>query len=656
MASAYGAAKRITSFSRRFSSSSLKSSQERWARRCRLLDVSRGVLGDENGKILSFSKKRPLPTFPLEARHFGGYDKLQSKESLLPNTPKEFHQSLCNMIRNAKKRVRIASLYIGPATSNRNDCEEAQLLEALSELVDRNTDTNIGDEKVSIKIILDENRALRPVPAKTGVDDAPQNKNNTTSSAEAVARAIQRGDAEKKKSSASLHLFRVLPPTTIGGRNWLPNPLDEIAGVFHIKIYIVDDQLLLSGANLSREYFTDRMDRYLHLVDGANGLVEFYAELVEILCRHSNEYESTTIGDANVYGGSDSKMKVRQQEIQRAEFLREITQHFQDPNCKASVLSAEELFSNKSSSRDQTKSENQIVAVGVPTFQAPTRYFRQTARNDRNSSPLTVMGDIVAAFSTFRSLFWINKQPADKVDFVTDVDATLKLLEEAGTSKASHYTAQLSSAYLNPTESLLSVLQNGFQNIELLTAGKISHGFKPKKKEGSHGKDWTIPSVFDKLVDECTSFLRSNNATSTRLFFWERPDWTFHAKGIWLTEEMNLCEDANIVQSGEIENREVAAVVVGSSNFGYRSFYRDMESNLLLVFPPGSPNSPANGDEFSDIAASFGNEWNNLVASSKCEVLEEDPAPSGIEEEVAEKAPPLPWPILKSIPYVKTFF
>ena len=90
------------------------------------------------------------------------------------------------------------------------------------------------------------------------------------------------------------------------------------------------------------------------------------------------------------------------------------------------------------------------------------------------------------AFSTFRSLFWITKQPADKVDFITDVDATLKLLEEAGTSKDSRYIAQLSSAYLNPTESLLSVLRNGFQRIELLTAGKISHGFKPKKKEGSH--------------------------------------------------------------------------------------------------------------------------------------------------------------------------
>ena len=76
------------------------------------------------------------------------------------------------------------------------------------------------------------------------------------------------------------------------GLNWLPNPLNEIAGVFHIKLYLVDDQLLFSGANLSVEYFRDRMDRYLHLIQGGNGLVDFYAKFIEILCSHSNEYNN----------------------------------------------------------------------------------------------------------------------------------------------------------------------------------------------------------------------------------------------------------------------------------------------------------------------------------------------------------------------------
>ena len=660
---------KIATTSRRFSSSSSKL-HERWARRCRLLDASRGILDDDAGGIKkgvsSSTKKRPLPTFPLEARHFGGYDKLGSVTGgLPPNTPIEFHQSLCGMIRNAKKRVRIASLYVGPATSNRDNCEEAEMLEALSELAERNNHSNEADQRVSVKIILDENRALRPVPTM-------ENSKSTTSSAKAVARAIQRSSSDDGDSSCSLHLFRVLPPTKIGEKSWLPNPLDEIAGVFHIKVYIVDDQLLLSGANLSREYFKDRMDRYLHLVDGANGLVDFYAELVEILCRYSTEYNPADIGN----GDQRLETQLRQEGRRQSELLGEITQHFQDPNCEtSSVPHAQDIFGMGDIINDGANKDNRIVAVGVPTFQAPAGYFRHMACADVNISQATVAASIVTALSTFWSLFWIHQQPPDEVNYVTDVDSTLNLLQEAGKANSGktdwNYTAQLSSAYLNPTTSLLSVLRVGFQKVELLTAGKISHGFKPKKKEckeGSQGKDWTIPSVFNKLVDECMSSLRlksvpsgkSDSVMDARLFFWERPDWTFHAKGIWLKEEAGMPQGSNTEKN---DNSEVAAVVVGSSNFGYRSFYRDMESNLLLVFPPGSSNSSPNEASNGDIASSFGEEWNTLIASSKREVLgkrrsDTNNEKGGTEESGnnPEKAPPLPWPILKSIPYIKTFF
>jgi len=585
------------------------------------------------------------------------------------------------MIRNAKERVRIASLYIGPATSNKDDCEEAELLEVLSEVVDRNHESrgnNGENRRVSVKILLDENRALRPVPIIHPTDRDEAACKTTTSSAEAVARAIQ-GDLSVRDgecSSSSLHLFRVLPTTTIGGRNWLPNPLDEIAGVFHIKIYIVDDQLLLSGANLSREYFRDRMDRYLHLVDGANGLVDFYAELVEILCRHSNEYQTTTTTTTTT---AVSDNIVRQNRNSSDDFLREITQHFRDRTQDAvSIASAEDLLSMGEQSR-------KTVAVGIPTFQAPVGYFRQQDRSDNDNNccdkkptPVSIARDLGVALSTFWSLFLIDQQPSDEVDFVTDVEATLNLLQEAGksnnakniegtTSSNSHYSVQMSSAYLNPTTSLLSVLKKSFQTIELLTAGKISHGFKPKKtgcNEGSQGKDWTIPSVFDKLVDECIHFLRSTtpasgsdmrptSSTDARLFYWERPDWTFHAKGIWMTEE-----DHNVGSGGTKDDaaREMAAVVVGSSNFGYRSFCRDMESNLLMIFPPAADASK-NADDRAHIARSFGAEWKSLQASSKPEVLETAMDPTTQQnQDAAQKPPPLPWPILKSIPYIQSFF
>jgi hypothetical protein len=60
----------------------------------------------------------------------------------------------------------------------------------------------------------------------------------------------------------------------------LPNPMNEVAGVFHLKLYIIDDELMLWGANLSHEYFVDRCDRYLWIVQGGGGLVDCSSRLI----------------------------------------------------------------------------------------------------------------------------------------------------------------------------------------------------------------------------------------------------------------------------------------------------------------------------------------------------------------------------------------
>jgi CDP-diacylglycerol---glycerol-3-phosphate 3-phosphatidyltransferase len=43
--------------------------------------------------------------------------------------------------------------------------------------------------------------------------------------------------------------------------------LQEVRGVQHMKIAVFDDHVLLTGANLSDSYFTDREDRWVLLKD-----------------------------------------------------------------------------------------------------------------------------------------------------------------------------------------------------------------------------------------------------------------------------------------------------------------------------------------------------------------------------------------------------
>jgi CDP-diacylglycerol--glycerol-3-phosphate 3-phosphatidyltransferase len=375
---------------------------------------------------------------------------------------------------------------------------------------------------------------------------------------QAVAQAIRPQDKDQNQSQQQLYLFQVLssPLATL-----LPNPLNEVAGVFHIKLYIVDDSLILSGANLSEEYFVDRHDRYLWICQGGNGLVDFYAQVLQVLCRHSKAYN-------NDDGGAAKTSTDFTTPTSREEFLQQITKLFQDLEPE----SAKDLLSDPDT-----------VAVCVPTFHAPQGFWPQ---------PPTP-------------------------NFVSDVEATQALLEEGqkyDDDGDDDTSVQLSSAYLNPTSDLIKALAL----YPPLTAGRLSHGFRPKKnKAGNKGKDW-IPTVFDHLQrDTCLKLPHA------QIHHWQREDWTFHAKGLWIQQQQNLL-----------------AAIVGSSNFGGRSFVRDMESNLVLVFPP------SNSGNNVVMAESLQDEWKQLLASSK-------PVDT---KGLVESAPPLPIHIRSLYPYIKSFF
>ena len=59
---------------------------------------------------------------------------------------------------------------------------------------------------------------------------------------------------------------------------FLPPRWNEILSVYHIKSYIFDNNMIISGANLSNDYFTTRIDRYI-LFENCPELIEFYEKL-----------------------------------------------------------------------------------------------------------------------------------------------------------------------------------------------------------------------------------------------------------------------------------------------------------------------------------------------------------------------------------------
>jgi len=63
-------------------------------------------------------------------------------------------------------------------------------------------------------------------------------------------------------------------------RSLLPSKWNELLGLQHCKVYIFDDSLIISGANLSKDYFTNRQDRYI-LIENCKELADYYEKLID---------------------------------------------------------------------------------------------------------------------------------------------------------------------------------------------------------------------------------------------------------------------------------------------------------------------------------------------------------------------------------------
>lgn len=142
--------------------------------------------------------------------------------------PKDFYDNLKAKIRNAKRRIYLSTLYIGKT--------EHELVSTIREALLHN-----GPE-LKVSILTD---ALR------GTREAPE-----PSCASLLAPLL-----EEFPDRIEVRMYHT--PNLTGLRKaLLPKRINEGWGLQHIKLYGTDDEVILSGANLSNDYFTNRQDRY----------------------------------------------------------------------------------------------------------------------------------------------------------------------------------------------------------------------------------------------------------------------------------------------------------------------------------------------------------------------------------------------------------
>jgi len=96
--------------------------------------------------------------------------------------------------------------------------------------------------------------------------------------------------AEARGAQVCLFRHPAAPPPWLEAR--LPREISELCGVLHAKVCVFDDDVLLTGANLSEDYFTSRQDRGLLLRDVPH-LADFYAQLLGVFAARSHRLHAS---------------------------------------------------------------------------------------------------------------------------------------------------------------------------------------------------------------------------------------------------------------------------------------------------------------------------------------------------------------------------
>ncbi|KAK2197698.1 bifunctional Phospholipase D-Transphosphatidylase/CDP-alcohol phosphatidyltransferase class-II family/Phospholipase D-like domain [Babesia duncani] len=402
------------------------------------------------------------------------------------NSASNFYTKICEMCRNAKKRIVLSCLYIGTG-----DLE--------SNLIQEITACKSERPNVTLDVLVDKERQCRS-----------NTLNKEKSPLYLFAPMIKHFDNVKISLFFNPLFGRIMT-------HFVKSPLSEVFGTMHLKIYISDSTCIITGANLSNEYFVSRYDRYVVIED------TFFADMMHtiVATMQSASFDWTANMEAkwnsNLVNPLDDAMLFRNQMFIKTRTLVE-------------------MLHQVIASKQQKPKECRIKIMLQLGFTLPS--FDQEER---------ILFDY--------------------------------LYKEAKNGKY----VFISTAYLNMTDRLMQVLKkiHNFNHnaLQVLTANPRANSFW-----GCGRLRTLIPLFYSSAACKLIRVLSEGLTHYVENVYMEfyKPNSTFHSKGFWI-----LNQRLDFVPNEEFEsfsNRIKGPIytVVGSSNYGARSYYRDLEITMLL--------------------------------------------------------------------------
>ncbi|VIO98050.1 Phospholipase D. Active site motif family protein [Brugia malayi] len=398
------------------------------------------------------------------------YVEVDPEKIKLIKTPTEFYEKLLCLIREAKERIIISTLYFG------NGSYEKALVDELEKALAINP-------SLKMNILVDCLRGTRGTTENNSVVLLKRYG--------CIVPFLYR-NFKRLTPRASVYLFHT--PCLRGLKKMvLPEKVNEVIGLQHMKLLVFDNHIIFTGANLSDIYFTNRLDRYI-VIENCPQLANFIDSLVEAVGSCSfmlNTQGTTSLAkrcDIHPFKGSHEAYKSMMYDR---------------------VMSTLNAFSKECDLGNR--------------FSTGTRIY-----------PLLQMG-------------------------IVSINQEFKFLKKLLSIQNHQLSLTISSGYFNFTDTYIDLIsnQNCFE-MDVIYASPQANGFY--QASGLFG---FIPLMY---VHISHLFYKIMGST-IRMFEYNRPGWTYHAKGLWIDSKQS----------------SLSATIIGSSNFGHRSVHRDLEAQFLIT-------------------------------------------------------------------------
>lgn len=385
---------------------------------------------------------------------------LQANQVEIITAPQIFYDELRKICGNAVHRIGIASLYFG------TDQLESELFRDIQNNLRRN-------EQLKVNILIDFTRGTR-------------NERTKITSRKMLQQLID------ENGQCSLSLYHT--PNLRGiKKRMIPDRWNELIGLQHMKIYVIDQTVIISGANLSNDYFKDRQDRYVRIND--KNLSNFYYQLIEKI----QEFSVQVSADNKYHSHRNWNILPYQDNMNR--FIT----HAKDSICKFLVDTATEMR------YEMEKIRNSNEKVDTWVF------------------PLIEMGQL---------------------GIHHDSIVTENLFIRA----TSNSRINLTTGYFNLTQSYMdTIATNCPSNFDILMAHPNANGFHGAKGPAG-GIPAAYSQISKKFLQK---LFETKQNERIKLFEYQRTGWTYHAKGLWYYLPDSYTPDLTLIGSSNFGERSV---------------------------------------------------------------------------------------------------